>query len=346
MIPVQIHDSVEEGRDLLGRPLHDLRISVTDRCNFRCTYCMPKELFGASYRFMPRRELLSFEEIVRLARLFVDNGVRKVRLTGGEPLLRQGLDDLVRMLAAVPGLEDLTLTTNGSLLTPERARRLREAGLDRLTVSLDAVDDTVFSSMNDVGFPVGPVLKAIDDAGGAGLSPVKINMVVKRGVNDHEILPMAERFRGTGHIVRFIEYMDVGNTNGWRMNDVVSAREIVDTIGRAHPLRVVKPNYRGEVARRWRYADGAGEIGVIASVTRPFCGACTRARLSAEGKLYTCLFATEGFDFRQLLRSGASDDALSAAIGSMWSGRDDRYSELRSGNTPRTPRIEMSYIGG
>ena len=346
MIPIRIHEPAEEGRDLLGRPLHDLRISVTDRCNFRCTYCMPKELFGASYRFMPRRELLSFEEIVRLARLFVDYGVRKVRLTGGEPLLRQGLDDLVRMLAAVPGLEDLTLTTNGSLLTPERARRLHEAGLDRLTVSLDAVDDTVFSSMNDVGFPVGPVLQAIDDAGGAGLSPVKINMVVKRGVNDHEVLPMAERFRGTGHIVRFIEYMDVGNTNGWRMNDVVSAREIVDTIGRAHPLSAVKPNYRGEVARRWRYADGAGEIGVIASVTRPFCGACTRARLSAEGKLYTCLFATEGFDFRQLLRSGASDDALSAAIGSMWSGRDDRYSELRSGNTPRTPRIEMSYIGG
>ena len=346
MIPVQVHDAVEEGRDRLGRPLHDLRISVTDRCNFRCTYCMPKELFGASYRFMPRSELLSFEEIVRLAGLFVAHGVRKVRLTGGEPLLRHGLDDLVRMLSAVPGLDDLTLTTNGSLLTPHRARRLREAGLDRLTVSLDAIDDTVFSSMNDVGFPVGPVLKAIDDAGGAGLSPVKINMVVKRDVNDHEIVSMAERFRGTGHIVRFIEYMDVGNTNGWRMDDVVSAREIVDTIGRVYPLRAVKPNYRGEVARRWRYVDGAGEIGVIASVTQPFCGACTRARLSAEGRLYTCLFATEGFDLRHLLRSGASDDALSAAIGSAWGRREDRYSELRSGNTPRAPRIEMSYIGG
>jgi len=346
MIPVQVHDTVEEGRDRLGRPLHDLRISVTDRCNFRCTYCMPKELFGASYRFMPRSELLSFEEIVRLAGLFVEHGVRKVRLTGGEPLLRHGLDDLVRMLSAVPGLDDLTLTTNGSLLTPRRARRLREAGLDRLTVSLDAIDDTVFSSMNDVGFPVGPVLRAIDDAGGAGLSPVKINMVVKRDVNDHEIVPMAERFRGTGHIVRFIEYMDVGNTNGWRMDDVVSAREIVDTIGRVYPLRAVKPNYRGEVARRWRYVDGAGEIGVIASVTQPFCGACTRARLSAEGRLYTCLFATEGFDLRHLLRSGASDDALSAAIGSVWGRREDRYSELRSGNTPREPRIEMSYIGG
>ena len=346
MIPVRMDHAVEESRDRLGRPLHDLRISITDRCNFRCTYCMPKELFGVGYRFMPRAELLSFEEIVRSAEVFVSHGVRKIRLTGGEPLLRQGLDDLVRMLSAVPGLEDLTLTTNGSLLTPHRARRLRDAGLDRLTVSLDAVDDTVFSSMNDVGFPVAPVLRAIEDADRAGLRPIKINMVVKRNVNDHEIVPMAERFRGTGHIVRFIEYMDVGSTNGWRMDDVVSAREIVDTIARAYPLRAVEPNYRGEVARRWRYADGAGEIGVIASVTQPFCGACSRARLSAEGKLYTCLFATEGFDLRRLLRSGASDDALSEAIGSVWHRREDRYSELRSGNTPREPRIEMSYIGG
>ena len=307
---------------------------------------MPKELFGANYRFMPRSELLSFEEITRLARVFVAHGVRKIRLTGGEPLLRQGLEDLVRMLSEVEGLEDLTLTTNGSLLTPERARRLRAAGLERLTVSLDAVDDTVFASMNDVGFPVEPVLRSIEDAGRAGLSPVKINMVVKRGVNDHEVVPMAERFRGSGHIVRFIEYMDVGNTNGWRMDDVVSAREIVERIGRAYPLRTAEPNYRGEVARRWRYADGAGEIGVIASVTQPFCGACTRARLSAEGKLYTCLFANTGFDLRELVRSGASDEALSAAIGSVWSGRSDRYSELRSSNTPSRPRIEMSYIGG
>ena len=338
---------MEEGsRDRFGRPLHDLRISVTDRCNFRCTYCMPKELFGASYRFMPRSELLSFEEITRLTEIFVEHGVRKVRLTGGEPLLRHGLDDLVRMLSAVAGLEDLTLTTNGSLLTLQRARRLRDAGLKRLTVSLDAIDDTVFSSMNDVGFSVEPVLRSIETADLAGLTPVKINMVVKRGVNDHEIVPMAERFRGTGHIVRFIEYMDVGNTNGWRMDDVVSAREIVDTIGRAHPLRAVDPNYRGEVAQRWHYADGSGEIGVIASVTQPFCGACSRARLSAEGKLYTCLFANSGVDLRDLVRSGASDEALSAAVGTVWRRRDDRYSELRSGNTPPQARIEMSYIGG
>ena len=346
MIPLRTHEVEEGSRDRFGRPLHDLRISVTDRCNFRCTYCMPKELFGASYRFMPRSELLSFEEIVRLTEIFVAHGVRKIRLTGGEPLLRQGLEDLVRMLSAVAGLEDLTLTTNGSLLTPQRARRLRAAGLRRLTVSLDAVDDTVFSSMNDVGFPVEPVLRSIEDAGHAGLSPIKINMVVKRGVNDHEIVPMAERFRGTDHIVRFIEYMDVGNTNGWRMDDVVPAREIVDTIGRVYPLRAVEPNYRGEVARRWHYADGAGEVGVIASVTQPFCGACSRARLSAEGKLYTCLFANTGFDLRRLVRSGTSDEALFAAIGSVWGRRDDRYSELRSSNTPPHPRIEMSYIGG
>ncbi len=346
MIPLQVHDIEEGSRDRFGRPLHDLRISVTDRCNFRCTYCMPKELFGASYRFMPRSELLSFEEITRLTEIFVEHGVRKVRLTGGEPLLRHGLDDLVRMLSAVAELEDLTLTTNGSLLTLQRARRLRDAGLKRLTVSLDAIDDTVFSSMNDVGFSVEPVLRSIEDAGRAGLTPIKINMVVKRGVNDHEIVPMAERFRGTGHIVRFIEYMDVGNTNGWRMDDVVSAREIVDAIGRAHPLRAVDPNYRGEVAQRWHYADGSGEIGVIASVTQPFCGACSRARLSAEGKLYTCLFANSGVDLRDLVRSGASDEALSAAVGAVWRRRDDRYSELRSGNTPPQARIEMSYIGG
>ena len=319
---------------------------MTDRCNFRCTYCMPKELFGAQYRFMRRSELLSFEEITRLARIFAGHGVRKIRLTGGEPLLRQGIEDLVRMLSAVAGIADLTLTTNGSLLTLDCARRLRAAGLDRLTVSLDAIDDMVFSSMNDVGFSVGPVLQSIENADRAGLSPVKINMVVKRGVNDHEIVPMAERFRGTDHIVRFIEFMDVGTTNGWRMDDVVSAREIVETIGRSFPLRTAEPNYRGEVAKRWRYVDGSGEIGIISSVTQPFCGACTRARLSAEGKLYTCLFANTGFDLRDLLRRGASDEAVSEAIGSLWSRRGDRYSELRSGNTPPRPRIEMSYIGG
>ena len=346
VIPLRTRHVEEGTRDRFDRALHDLRISVTDRCNFRCTYCMPKELFGASYRFMPRSELLSFEEITRLAEIFVAHGVRKIRLTGGEPLLRHGLEDLVRMLSAVAGLEDLTLTTNGSLLTLDRARGLRAAGLRRLTVSLDAIDDTVFSSMNDVGFSVEPVLRSIDHAGQAGLSPVKINMVVKRGVNDHEIVPMAERFRGTDHIVRFIEFMDVGNTNGWRMDDVVPAREIVERIGRAYPLRAAEPNYRGEVARRWRYVDGAGEIGVIASVTQPFCGACTRARLSAEGKLYTCLFANTGFDLRDLVRGDASDEALSEAIGSLWSRRDDRYSELRNDNTPSPPRIEMSYIGG
>ena len=349
MIPAQARNPAE-GRagslDRFGRPLHDLRISVTDRCNFRCTYCMPKEMFGASYRFMPRSELLSFEEITRLAEIFAGHGVRKIRLTGGEPLLRQGLDELIRMLSAVEGIEDLTLTTNGSLLTPQRARQLRQAGLERLTVSLDAIDDTVFSSMNDVGFPVEPVLQAIEHAGQAGLSPVKINMVVKRGVNDHEIVPMAERFRGSGHIVRFIEFMDVGTTNGWRLDDVVSAREIVDTIARAHPLKPAEPNYHGEVARRWRYADGAGEIGVIASVTQPFCGACSRARLSAEGKLYTCLFASEGVDLRRLLRGGAPAEALSATIGAIWGRRNDRYSELRTDRTPQVPRIEMSYIGG
>ena len=349
MIPAHTRSPEGEGdesRDRFARPLHDLRISVTDRCNFRCTYCMPKELFGANYRFMPRSELLSFEEITSLAEIFVRHGVRKIRLTGGEPLLRQGLDELVRMLSAVEGIDDLTLTTNGSLLTPRRARQLRAAGLRRLTVSLDAIDDTVFSSMNDVGFPVDPVLRSIEHAGQAGLNPIKINMVVKRGVNDHEILPMAERFRGTGHIVRFIEYMDVGTTNGWRLDDVVSAREIVEIIAQAHPLEPAEPNYRGEVARRWRYADGAGEVGVIASVSQPFCGTCSRARLSAEGKLYTCLFASEGFDLRRLLRGGASEEALSATIGAIWGQRDDRYSELRTRRTPQVPRIEMSYIGG
>ena len=347
MIPLRAHDVEEETRDRFARPLHDLRISVTDRCNFRCTYCMPKELFGASYKFMPRRELLSFEEIVRLAEIFVGHGVRKIRLTGGEPLLRQRLEDLVRMLSAVAGLEDLTLTTNGSLLTPNRARRLSAAGLKRLTVSLDAVDDTVFSSMNDVGFSVEPVLRAIDDAGRAGLSPVKINMVVKRGVNDHEIVPMAERFRGTGHIVRFIEYMDVGNTNGWRMDDVVSAREIVDTIGRVHPLNAVDPNYRGEVARRWRYADGSGgdrshriRYQAVLRRLQPRDGCRRRASCTPASSL------PKDSIFRGLIRNGATDAELSAALGSRWGRRDDRYSELRSGNTPTPPRIEMSYIGG
>ncbi|WP_306699673.1 GTP 3',8-cyclase MoaA [Thioalkalivibrio sp. HK1] len=339
--------------DLLGRSLHDLRISVTDRCNFRCTYCMPKSVFGAGHRFMPRKELLTFEEIRRLVSIFVSHGVRKIRLTGGEPLLRQNLDALVRMLGEIDGVDDLTLTTNASLLSAQRAEELHAAGLRRLTVSLDALDDGIFSSMNDMGVSVRPVLEAIDHAERAGFASIKINMVVQRKVNDSDILPMARRFKGTPHIVRFIEYMDVGSTNGWRLDDVVPAEEIIRIIDREHPLEPLEPNYAGEVARRWRYVDGDGEIGVITSVTRPFCGACSRARLSAEGRLYTCLFATRGFDLRSLLRGGIDDEALANAIASRWRQRDDRYSELRSemtlsegATTEERPRIEMSYIGG
>ena len=289
--------------DSRSRPLRDLRISVTDRCNFRCTYCMPKEVFGRDYAFLPRGELLTFEEITRLARAFASEGVSKVRLTGGEPLLRRDLEQLVAMLANVDGITDIALTTNGSALAA-KAQTLRDAGLTRVTVSLDALDDDSFSAMNDVGFPVARVLAGIDAAASAGLTPVKVNMVVKRGVNDHAITQMAERFRGSGHILRFIEYMDVGATNGWRMDDVVLAAEIISAIETHWPLEPVEPNYQGEVASRYRYRDGAGEIGVIASVTQPFCGACTRARLSADGKLYTCLFATAGHDLRTMRPSG------------------------------------------
>ncbi|MCW5604203.1 MAG: GTP 3',8-cyclase MoaA, partial [Burkholderiales bacterium] len=284
--------------DRLGRPLRDLRISVTDRCNFRCVYCMPKETFGSDYRFLERSALLSFEEIARLARLFTALGIGKIRLTGGEPLVRRGVERLIAMLSAIPGL-DLTLTTNGSLLT-KKAEALHAAGLQRVTVSLDSLDDAVFRAMNDVDFPVARVLEGIDAAAAAGLTPLKVNMVVKRGVNEHSILPMARFFRERGHILRFIEYMDVGHTNGWRMDDVVSAREIVDTISREMPLEPADPNYGGEVAERWRYRDGGGEIGVIASVTQAFCRDCTRARISTEGQLYTCLFATRGHDLRSL----------------------------------------------
>ena len=342
--------------DARGRVLRDLRISVTDRCNFRCVYCMPREVFGADYAFLDRKEVLSLEEIARLAGLFVRQGVRKIRLTGGEPLVRRGLETLVEKLAALPDLQDLSLTTNGSLLTPARARSLADAGLRRITVSLDALDDAVFKRVNDVNFPVAGVLRGIDAAAGAGLAPVKVNMVVKRGENEDQIVPMAGRFRGTGHIVRYIEYMDVGSSNGWELADVVSAREVVERLGAAYPLEPVEANYPGEVARRWRYLDGAGEIGVIASVTQPFCGGCTRARLSAEGKLYTCLFATAGRDFRAVLRGGAADDEICALVAHLWGRRDDRYSELRAAATPaplaadpaaaEAPRIEMSYIGG
>jgi cyclic pyranopterin phosphate synthase len=332
--------------DRLGRPLHDLRISVTDRCNFRCTYCMPKEIFGRDFEFMRREELLSFEEIERVARAFARAGVQKLRLTGGEPLLRKGIEELIALLSKVDGISDLTLTTNGSLLA-RKAGALKEAGLDRVTVSLDSMDDTVFMAMNDVGFPVQDVLDGIEAASVAGLAPVKVNMVVKRGVNDESVVEMARHFRGTGHIVRFIEYMDVGSTNGWRLDDVVSGKEIVGRINAIFPLEPVDPNYLGEVAQRYRYVDGQGEIGVITSVTQPFCGDCSRARLSAEGKLYTCLFATTGTDFRLLLRGGADDAALDRAIAEVWTRRTDRYSEIRTSQTVSIGRkVEMSYIGG
>ena len=331
-------------RDRLDRPLRDLRISITDRCNFRCTYCMPKEVFGKDYQFLERSALLSFEEITRLARVFVQHGVEKIRLTGGEPLIRRNIEQLIAMLAEIPRL-DLTLTTNGSSLA-KKAASLKAAGLKRITVSLDSLDDAVFMGMNDVDFPVAKVLEGIDAAAAAGLAPIKINMVVKRGVNEHSIVPMARYFKQQGHILRFIEFMDVGHTNGWRMDDVVSAREIVDLINQEMPLEPADPNYTGEVAERWRYKDGGGEIGVIASVTQAFCKDCTRARISTEGKLYTCLFATSGHDLRALLRGGASDEALHAAIAGVWTQRADRYSEIRSDKTVKLEKIEMSYIGG
>jgi cyclic pyranopterin phosphate synthase len=332
--------------DTLARPLRDLRISVTDRCNFRCTYCMPKEVFGHDFVFLRREELLTFEEIERLARLFVRAGVAKIRITGGEPLIRRDVERLVEMLTELraDGLRDLTLTTNGSLLAA-KAAGLRAAGLDRVTVSLDSLDDDVFQAMNDVRFPVSRVLAGIDAARDAGLG-AKVNMVVKRGANEGSIADMAEHFRGTGIILRFIEYMDVGTTNGWRLDDVVGADEILARIAECWPLEPVAPNYPGEVATRYRYADGGGEIGVIASVTRPFCGACTRARLSAEGELYTCLFAARGTDLREPLRAGATDDELAGLIGGIWGRRTDRYSEIRSAATTGQRRVEMSHIGG
>ena len=332
-------------RDSHGRPLRDLRISITDRCNFRCPYCMPKEVFGPHFTFLHREDLLTFEEVARLAAIFVRQGVEKVRLTGGEPLLRRDLERLVAQLAAIEGLHDIALTTNGSLLTREKARALKEAGLKRITISLDSLDDAVFRAMNDVDFPVARVLDAIDAAAMAGLAPVKIDAVVKRGVNDAGVVDLARHFRGTGHIVRFIEYMDVGNTNRWRSEDVVSGREILDLLQREWALVPAEPNYFGEVAERWRYADGEGEVGIITSVTQPFCGSCTRARLSANGEMYLCLFASTGYDVRKLLRGGASDDDIAAVIASRWHSRDDRYSELRSVETP-SRKVEMSYIGG
>jgi len=330
--------------DTLNRPLRDLRISVTDRCNFRCIYCMPKEIFGSDYQFLERSQILTFEEIARLARIFVEHGVRKIRLTGGEPLVRRDLHQLVAMLAPIPDL-DLTLTTNGSLLA-RQAQALKDAGLKRVSVSLDSLDDAIFQAMNDVNFPVQRVLEGMDAAAAVGLVPIKVNMVVKRGLNESSILPMARFFREKGYILRFIEYMDVGHTNGWRMDDVVPAAEIVKMITAEMPLESLDPNYPGEVAERWRYKDGSGEIGMVASVTQAFCHTCSRARLSAEGKLYTCLFAVKGHDFRDLMRGGATDDEISQAIARVWGKRGDRYSELRSENTISLPKVEMSHIGG
>jgi cyclic pyranopterin phosphate synthase len=328
--------------DTFGRPLRDLRISVTDRCNFRCVYCMPKEVYGRDHRFLERRELLTFEEITRVARIFVAAGVKKIRITGGEPLVRRDLERLVAQLAELD--VDLTLTTNGSLL-PQKAQVLADAGLRRITVSLDSLDDAIFRALNDVDFSVERVLDGIDAASAAGL-PVKVNAVIKRGVNDDQVVPLAAFFRERGHTLRFIEYMDVGHTNGWRLDDVVPAKEIVARLDEAFGVEPAEALYRGEVAQRWRYKDGKGEVGVIASVTQPFCGDCTRARLSAEGKLFTCLFAVRGHDLRALIRGGAADEELEAAVRTVWGGRADRYSDLRSAATAELDKVEMSYIGG
>jgi cyclic pyranopterin phosphate synthase len=334
--------------DRLGRPLETLRVSVTDRCNFRCVYCMPKEVFGRDYAFLERRELLTLEEVARVTGVFAGLGIRTVRLTGGEPLVRRNVEHLVELLSAIetPAGDrlELALTTNGSLLA-QKAEALAAAGLSRVTVSLDSLDDEAFRAMNDVDFPVRRVLEGINAATAAGL-PVKVNAVVKRGANDGDVLALAEHFRSSGHVLRFIEYMDVGSTNGWRLEDVVSAEEIVGRISARWPLEAVASERPDATARRWRYVDGAGEIGVVASVTQPFCGGCSRARLSAEGRLYTCLFAARGHDLRAPLRLGASDEELAEQLRSIWTRRTDRYSELRTAETAALPKVEMSYIGG
>lgn len=332
--------------DTLSRPIRDLRISVTDRCNFRCTYCMPKEVFNSDYEFLHRDDLLSFEEITRISKVFATLGVRKIRLTGGEPLLRKNIAILIEQLSNIDGVEDISLTTNGVLLTKNVAQQLKDAGLNRITISLDALDDETFKAISDVSFNVDKVLDAIEIADSVGLSPVKVNMVVKKGINEQAILPMAKHFHGSEKILRFIEYMDVGNTNHWQMNDVFSAKEIVDEINQELPIEPAEANYQGEVAKRWRYKDGGGEVGVISSVTQPFCQSCTRARLSAEGKLYTCLFATKGKDLRHLIREGADDKHIAEVVSAIWKKRTDRYSELRTSETVLLPKVEMSYIGG
>ena len=334
--------------DNFNRPLRDLRISVTDRCNFRCTYCMPAEIFGESYQFLPKAEILSFEEIARLSRIFIDLGVNKLRITGGEPLLRTNLQHLIGMLSEIDPTVDLTLTTNAYLL-PQQARQLKDAGLQRVTVSLDTLDDDIFKVMNGRGFPVQRVLDGIEKAAEVGLSPIKINAVVQKEVNAHTVVDLARYFKGTGHIVRFIEYMDVGNRNGWKWDQVVPAAEVIRQIDAELPLEPLESNYPGEVANRYRYRDGTGEIGVIASVTQPFCGNCTRARLSTDGKLYTCLFAADGLDLRGPMRSGASDAELRDRIAGIWGRRTDRYSEERTEMAPlqnNRPKVEMYQIGG
>ncbi len=353
VIPAILETPAGHVADTLARPLHDLRISVTDRCNFRCVYCMPKDVFDKDYAFLPQTSLLSFEEITRVAKLFVAHGVEKIRLTGGEPLLRKNVEKLIAMLAALKTPDgrdlDLTLTTNGSLLA-KKAQALKDAGLKRVTVSLDSLDDATFKRMNDVDFPVSDVLHGIDVAHQAGLGPIKVNMVVKGGMNDQEIVPMAHHFKDSPFILRFIEYMDVGASNGWKMDEVVPSAEVVRRISAIMPLQEIEPNYSGETAERWRYADGGGEIGVISSVTQAFCQSCTRARLSTEGKLFTCLFATNGHDLRALVRGGRSDEEISTAIAHLWRARGDRYSQLRTANTKglarAMKRVEMSYIGG
>jgi len=332
--------------DRLHRPIHDLRVSVTDRCNFRCVYCMPKSVFGKSHQFLPRDELLSFEEINKIVQVFAEQGVSKIRITGGEPLLRSDLEKLIEKIAAVKGITDISMTTNASLLSVSRARSLRSAGLQRLNVSLDAMDDETFMRVNDVDVSVQSVLDGIQAADAANFAPIKVNMVVKKGMNDHSILPMARFFHGTGHILRFIEYMDVGNSNAWDLSHVVSVKEISTIINQELPIEEIDPNYTGEVAKRWRYSDGGGEIGIISSVSQPFCGDCSRARLSAVGSIYTCLFASQGHDLRSLLRAGADHKALTAAVRSIWSAREDRYSETRSQVSILRPKVEMSYIGG
>ena len=348
---ISTHTPAPSGKlaDTRGRLLRDLRISVTDRCNFRCTYCMPKSIFNKDYQYLPKSNFLNFEEVTRMTRLFITHGVEKIRLTGGEPLLRKNLELLIEMLNALKTLDgkplDIALTTNGSLLS-KQAKVLKAAGLQRVTVSLDSLDEERFSAMNDVNFPVADVLNGIDAAYDAGFTSIKINMVVKKGVNDQDVIAMARHFKGSGHIVRFIEFMDVGSSNGWHMNDVVSSTEIVHMINAEMPLIAVESNYTGEVAQRWAYADGSGEIGLISSVTQAFCSSCTRARLSTDGKFYTCLFAQSGHDLRALMRSGKSDQKIASAIGLIWNRRTDNYSEIRTEETARSTKVEMSYIGG